>query len=261
MKILKGLNMNMVRIEKKNAGKMMTGFVALIVLFVVQVFAGKSGWAVADLFTYDSVDSNDLFARLSVHHLTLLFIALMIIVIIKAVLRLDFGFHTGDKKVGMRYFLIFTGVIAGIALGYHIFMKIIGQPITYVYPLNVQNTLGYLGFQFLLSGPAEEVLYRALPITLLAFAFGKTTNETNNVSMEVLLASLLFTSAHISYTISPFSISDLNIFGLVYAFSMGILNGFVYQKSHSILYPILMHSISNVLMVGTGYLFALLFYG
>lgn len=239
--------------------KIVRGFFALIILFVVQVFAGKLGWAVADLFSYDSVDPNNLFARLSVHHLTQMLIALAIILIINAVIRVDFGFHMGERKVGMRYLLLFTGAIAVIALAYHILMEIIGQPVTYNYPLTTRNIIGNLGFQLFLSGPSEEILYRALPVTLLVFALGKNIYVTKNVSLEVVLASLLFTAAHIKWTISPFSISELNIFGLVYAFAMGILNGLVYQKSHSVLYPMLMHSFSNVLMVGTGYLFAILF--
>lgn len=250
--------MNKVKIERHKTNKVLSGFLALIILFVIQFAAGKSGWAVADLFSYDKVDPNNLFARLSVHHLIIMLIALAIIFIINTVIRVDFGFHRGDRKAGMRCLLIFTGVIAVIALGYHILMEIIGQPITYNYPLTTQNMVGNLGFQLLLSGPSEEILYRALPVTLLVFAFGKKTTEIRNVTLEVVLASLLFTAAHITYTISPFSFSDLNIFGLVYAFAMGILNGFVYQKSRSILYPMLMHSISNVLMVGTGYLFTIL---
>jgi membrane protease YdiL (CAAX protease family) len=159
----------------------------------------------------------------------------------------------------MRFFLIFSGAIALIAVAYHLFLYKTGQPIVYDYPLNKANILGSLGFQLLLSGPAEEVLYRALPVTLLVLAFGRKIYLSENITLEVVLASLLFTAAHISWTLSPFSISELNIFGLVYAFAMGILNGLVYQKSRSIIYPILMHSISNVLMVGTGYLFAFLF--
>lgn len=250
--------MNMVRMERNNVRRILSGFLVFIGSFVMQVIAGKSGWAVADFFSYDKVDPNNLFARLSVHHLIQMLIALVIIFFIKTILQVDFGFHLGDRKVGMRYLLIFTGAIMGIALGYHILMEIIGQPVAYNYPLTAQNIFGNLGFQLLLSGPSEEILYRALPVTLLVFAFGKKTSETNNVALEVILTSLLFTAAHITYTISPFSISELNIFGLVYAFGMGILNGYVYQKSHSILYPMLMHSISNVLMVGTGYLFTFL---
>jgi len=239
----------------------MSGSLTLIALFIFQVFAGKAGWSVAGLFSYEVVDPYDLFARLSVHHLVQMLIALAVILFIKATIRIDFGFHLGDSKAGAQCLLIFTSAIAGIALGYHILMELIAQPITFDYPLTTQNISGNLGFQLLLSGSSEEILYRALPVTLLAFVLGKKTTETRGVSLEVVLASLLFTMAHITWTISPFSISELNIFGLVFAFSMGILNGFVYQKSHSIFYPMLMHSISNVLMVGTGYLFALLFWG
>lgn len=251
--------MNMEKVEMSKTIKSMSGFLAFINLFVVQFISGKSGWAVADLFSYNSVDPNNLFAKLSVHHLLQMLIALAIILIVKTVIKVDFGFHLGEKQAGMRYLWIFTLAMAVIALGYHVLMEIIGQPVAYNYPLTTQNMLGNLGFQLFLSGPSEEILYRALPVTLLAFAFGKKTNEIKNVSLEVVLASLLFTAAHVKWTLSPFSIPELNIFGLVYAFGMGILNGFVYQKSRSIVYPILMHSISNVLMVGTGYLFAIIF--
>jgi len=47
----------------------------------------------------------------------------------------------------------------------------------------------------------------------------------------------------------------VDYFRLLYAFVLGTINGIAYQQSRSVLYPMLMHSISNVLMVGTGYLF------
>jgi len=247
-------------IEKAAMGKttkLMAGSLAFINLFIMQIILGKFGWAIADLFSYDSVDPNKLFARLSFHHLVQMLVALVVILIIKTVIHLDFGFHLGEKQEGRKYLLIFTLATAVVAVSYHVLMVVLGQPVTYGYPLNATNTLGYLGFQLFLSGPAEEIVYRALPVTLLAYAFGSNQSKTKDVSLEVVLASLLFTAAHLQWTVSPFSISGVNMFGLVYAFGMGILNGFVYQKSRSILYPILMHSISNVLMVGTGYLFAI----
>jgi hypothetical protein len=42
-----------------------------------------------------------------------------------------------------------------------------GQPLTYDFTLDQRNVLGTLGFQLLLSGTSEEILYRALPITVL----------------------------------------------------------------------------------------------
>ena len=45
---------------------------------------------------------------------------------------------------------------------------------------------------------------------------------------------------------------------LLYAMGMGVIQGVAYQKSRSVLYPILIHSLSNLIMVGMGYLFILL---
>jgi len=251
--------MELAKSRSVSSVNILRGFFALIPLFVFQVFEGKFGWAVANSFTYDAFDPDNLFAGLFVHHLSIMLISLAVILIIRRVIRTDFGFHLGDKELGKRILFGFIGVIAVIAVVYHILMEIIGQPITYDYPLTAQNILGYFGFQLFLTGPAEETLYRALTVPVIVFAFGKSIRISENITLEVVLAALLFAVAHMKWTIFPFAITDLNVSGVLYAFAMGILNGVVYQKTRSILYPMLMHSISNVLMVGTGYLFALLF--
>lgn len=233
------------------------GCLAFIALFLIQVLAGKSGWVVADLFSYDSVDPDHLFARLSVHHIVQMLIALAIITVLSKLIKADFGFHLGDRKEGLRYFLVFTAVIALIALIYHILMYVTGQAQAYGFPLTQKNLLGTLGFQLFLSGTSEEVLYRALPVTVFVYVFGRNIRIKWDITLEVVLASFLFTAAHIKWSLLPFSI-DFIPSQLFYAFAMGVVNGIVYQQSRSILYPMLMHSISNVLMVGTGYLFAVL---
>ncbi|NLG26753.1 MAG: CPBP family intramembrane metalloprotease, partial [Chloroflexi bacterium] len=85
------------------------------------------------------------------------------------------------------------------------------------------------------------------------------TRIQGDITLEVVLAALLFAAAHITWSPAPFRVAQLDLFSLIYAFVMGVLNGVVLQKSRSVLYPLLMHSLSNVLMVGTGYLFAALF--
>ena len=76
--------------------------------------------------------------------------------------------------------------------------------------------------------------------------------------MEVIIAALLFAIAHIKWALSPFVIS-VNYFQLFYAFILGVAYGVAYQRSGSIVYPALMHSVSNVLMVGIGYLLTVLY--
>lgn len=57
------------------------------------------------------------------------------------------------------------------------------------------------------------------------------TIKSRNVTLKVVLASLLFAAAHIKWTLSPFAISELNIFGLFYAFTMGTWKGLYTRKA------------------------------
>jgi len=239
--------------------RLLTCSLVFLALFFVQVLAGKAGWAVADLFSfsYASFDPNQLFAGLSIHHIVLMLTGLAVIGVLSRLTKADFCLGLGDAQKGLRYFLIFTAVIALIALIYHILMYVLGQAPAFDYPLTNKNVLGTLGFQLFLSGTSEEILYRALPVTVFVYVCGKSVPLKGDITLEVVLASLLFTVAHIEWSLFPFS-AEFIPSQLGYAFTMGIVSGIVYQQSRSIIYPMLMHSISNVLMVGTGYLFVVL---
>ena len=113
--------------------------------------------------------------------------------------------------------------------------------------------MGTLGFQLLLSGTSEEILFRALPITVI----GNLTNSKSKNVLGILVASVLFSIAHIQWSLVPFTIS-FDLFQLVYAFILGIAYGVTYIKSKSIIYPMIMHGMSNFLMVGIGYIFAII---
>lgn len=230
----------------------------LIGLFVIQRATGKLGWAVADWFQWEKIDPDQSFTRLSMHHLVQMILVAALIWILKRFIQKEFGFQTGDVRTGGRIVLIFSLSITGIALAYHLLMQRIGNLPVYAYPLSVRNVLGSLGFQLLICGPSEEIVYRALPVTLLLSVFGRSIRITEDISLEVVLTALLFAAAHVSWSGFPASVREWNLFPLLYAFAMGVLNGAVYQKTRSILYPMAMHSISNFVMVGTGYLFHLL---
>jgi len=237
--------------------KLLYGGIAVIALFIIQVFAGKAGGAVADLLSYNKIDFYNIYAWVSVHHIIQMLIVLAIIAVLSKLLKVDFGFKLGDSKKGMRYLIFFTAAFAAVALISHILMYIYHQLPRYDFPLNKSNVIGTLGFQLFLSGPSEEILFRALPVTMLTYVFGKSINIKWNITLEIMIASFLFSIAHMNWSLFPFTMA-VNYFQLFYAFVLGTIQGIAYQESRSILYPMLMHSLSNVLMVGTGYLFALL---
>lgn len=76
-----------------------------------------------------------------------------------------------------------------------------------------------------------------------------------NLSCEVIIAAVLFSVAHIRWTVDPFTFS-VDYLQLIYCFILGTVYGKAYQESSSVIYPMIMHSISNVIMVGLGYIFS-----
>ena len=93
--------------------------------------------------------------------------------------------------------------------------------------------LSSLGFQLLLSGTSEEILFRALPITV--FGTFECRKEKNDYKLAIIIASMLFSIAHIKWTILPFAVS-LSWFQLIYAFVLGLIYAVTYIKSKSIIY-------------------------
>ena len=245
--------------ERKRADRkrILLNGIMILLLLVFQEALGKVGGIVADLLTCERIDPYKAFAWVSVHHIVEMLIALAAIMILSKLLKADFCFGLGDRKKGSKYVVLYTAIFAGITLVCHILMLACDKLPVYDFPLNKYNILGTLGFQLLLSGPAEEILYRALPITMLVYVLEKSVKVKWGITLETIISSLLFAIAHMKWALSPITF-EADCFQLLYAFVLGTIQGKVYQDSHSIVYPMFMHSISNVLMVGTGYLFLLL---
>lgn len=224
----------------------------MVVLLIFQQAASKIGIIIAQLFDYSRIDPNNTFAYISVHHIVQMILAIATIYAAYKLLYLNFNLRWSFSKIGIKYTVIFTIII----FAYVLFSYIIGYKMNsisqYDYPLNAANILGTLGFQLLLSGPSEEILFRALPIPILLYFW--LPNGSKSPRAPIICSALLFSLAHINWTLFPFSL-QINWFKLIYAFILGLIYGITYIKSESIVYPMIMHSISNVLMVGTGYLF------
>ena len=154
------------KMEAKQADqvKVLMYGIMILLLLVFQKMLGKVGRIVADLLDYERFDPYKAFAWVSVHHITEMLITLAVLMILSKLLKANFGFSLGDRKKGTKYIVVYTAVFVGVALVCHVLMLINNTLPVYDFPLNKYNILGTLGFQLLLSGPAEEILYRALPI-------------------------------------------------------------------------------------------------
>ena len=239
-----------------NYEKSLYGSAVFASLLVWQVLSGKVGTLFSQIILYEQIDPYDVFIGISIHHIVQMTLGLVLIAILNKTLKIDFYLKLGDTKRGKKCLVVFTAAWALISIVVHILLYAANQLPAYDFPLNGRNIIGTLGFQLLLTGTAEEIVYRALPVTILVHSFGKSISIYKDITLEVVLAAVLFSFAHAKLTLIPFDM-EINYYSLLYSFMMGMIQGIVYQKTRSLVYPMLMHSFSNVLMTGMGYFFSL----
>lgn len=193
---------------------------------------------------------------ISVHHIVQALVIIPIMLIVSNTFKIKFNLGWGDKLEGMKYLKRFILVFTVYTLIAYLITMVSGGIVSFAYPLTTRNIAGYLGFQLLLSGPSEELIFRAFAISVFA---GLVTDRRINkhLSYAVLFASIIFGIAHIGFSFNPFSIS-YSVFQVFYAIVLGYFYGDCYEKSRSIIYPMIMHSYSNVLMIGLSVVISIL---
>ena len=169
---------------------------------------------------------------------------------------MDFGFSWGNRQVGRRYVLRFTLIFSLFMVGSLLIMLLTKSLQPFPHPLTARNLLGYLGFQLFLSGPSEELIFRAFAITMLGLVL-KGRGFSGKASYANIVAAVIFGLAHVSFSFAPFRISYAPM-QVIFAVVLGLFDGDCYEKSGSVFYPMMMHSISNVLSVSATILLTVL---
>ncbi len=226
------------------------GFVLL--LLGVPRLAGR----IADLFNYQAIDPDGAFAWISVHHIAqaLIFLALMYVISQSSGIR--FGAGWGDRRIGFRWVRIFAMIYAVYAVVSLVIVLAAGTFQEFPYPVTARNVAGQLSFQLLLSGPSEELIFRAFAITMFTLVVTGSVFK-GALSYASIIAAVIFAVAHIGVTFDPFALS-YDSFQLVYAGVLGLAYGACYEQSRSMYYPMMMHSLTNVVAVGVSVIAALL---
>ncbi len=223
---------------------------SLWILFLAILLLGipRLAGAFADLFSYQAVDPDGSYAWISVHHILQALIFIITIIATTRFKPLDFGFKWGNKALGKKYVLLFTLIFGAGSVVTHVATILSGAFQPFPYPLTATNIFGQMGFQLFLSGPSEELIFRGFAITMLAlFIRGKFLK--GKVSCANLVAAVIFGLAHVGISFDPFSLT-YHPFQVILSIGLGIVYGDCYEKTGSVFYPMILHSISNVVMVG-----------
>jgi len=123
------------------------------------------------------------------------------------------------------------------------------------YPLSTSWVIASLGRDvLLLDSFAEEILYRSFVILALKRYWDSSVKIKNcSVSQATLLSVPIFMAAHISLSIFPFKVIGYDPIQLLLTLITGSLFAISFEKTRSLLAPIVLHGYTNFIITVAGY--------
>ena len=143
-----------------------------------------------------------------------------------------------------RFLLAWGGLVICFFAAALVWLPWFGPYLQAQCPTNGLNLLKDILIGVILAPPAEELLYRGL---LLG---GRVV-----VSGAALFSGVTFMAAHIGLQLLPtFAITYLDPLQLLFTFLLGCFWGWAFEKTGSLLCPVLAHAGANAIQFAVGYL-------
>jgi hypothetical protein len=168
-------------------------------------------------------------------------LALIAIAGLRRIVPADYGLHwpRGRSYVGVAA----AGGLAFALLSCAVLFAATGKPPPLGYRPTLPNVAGWLSFETLYVGPTEEVLFRGLLATYLGTTLrGRLRLGPVDLSAGGVAAAFIFGLSHWGYGSAPFALA---LAQQVYAFALGLFYAYCFERSGSLLAPIVAHNVSD----------------
>jgi membrane protease YdiL (CAAX protease family) len=207
-----------------------------------------------------SLDPDNVFLYQSIRHILMLFLPMVLMKLWLSRRLTDYGFNLNDWRRSLRIFFWFCLIYLVPVFFVNVLPHIIsGRPPSFKYPLNARNVACRLGYMYLLTGTGEEPLFRGFAIVVLSKSWKRVFRIWRiDISSAGLIATILFMIAHIRFKIYPFEITYISWPQQVWALGLGLYYAIAFQKTKSLLCPVLSHGYSNGIIFTLLYLMAFL---
>jgi membrane protease YdiL (CAAX protease family) len=194
-----------------------------------------------------SLDPDNIFLYQSIRHILMLFLPMVLMKLWLSRRLRDYGFNLNDWRRSLRIFFWFCLIYLVPVFFVNVLPHIIsGKAPFFKYPLNARNITCRLSYMYLLTGTGEEPLFRGFAIVVLSQSWKRVFHIWRiEISSAALIATVLFMIAHIKFTVFPFEIIYISWPQQVWALGLGLYYAIVFQKTKSLLCPVLSHGYSN----------------
>jgi uncharacterized protein len=179
-------------------------------------------------------------------HLSQTVLALIAIFIIRRFVPFDPGLRWPPEKT-----YICPAVLWGAFFG--VLMTVVDyapdliarRPMDLGFPITAPNVIGWTFFEGVYVGPTEEILFRSLLVGyLMAVLPGRVRLGNYEMSCAGVIVAAIFAFAHVPTFLAHPSYAAAG--QQLYAFALGILYAFWFEKSRSVVAPIVGHNVSDV---------------
>ena len=241
----------------KSFGRAFDLIFAFIVINVIPILSG----VIANLFksSLSSIDPDSVFFWVTIHHISQLVLTIILMKLFIHTNLSMWGFNLNQFQSSLRIFASFCLIYLIPVFLYNVLPNLIFATIpNFNYSLNPRNVVGTLGFQFLLSGFGEEPLFRGFVMTFLSQSW-KGDVRVGNIHFPIvgIWATLFFMFAHANINYTTLSI-HISFWQQIWALGLGLYYAAVFDKTKSLLAPILSHGYSNGIIFVILYTWALL---
>jgi len=233
---------------------------AILVTFLAILIIPRVAGQLATLSAawFGGIDPDGVYLWISLHHVWQLMLTIALMLIFNRHLG-AWGFNIDNRETSLRHLKLFVLYATGFFVIQDLVLYFVASPVWIDFPLTLENVLGYLGFQLLLSGTCEEPLFRGFVMMMLYPAFAGSLNiKSIEIPHSGLIAAIFFTLAHIGFSVWPLEITRIHPPQLVLSFVMGIIYAIMFHRTRSLLAPILAHNYVNFLLVGLNMLWIVL---
>lgn len=228
----------------------MLGVTATVVLFIVLIDAGF-----VSLPNYESLVKDSEWILYDLVHIPQFLIPFLLVCYISKGKLGEYGFNLNEVPLFTHKRMVVVGTSFGLLMSLKYVPPIIGRtPLDIPRPVTPANILGNMTLQWVVVGVSEETMFRGLIQTyLMRNLEGSVKIAGHEFHIGTVVGAIFWGGFHFINILMNMPI-DTVLFLVLLTTAIGLLMGYAYQKTGSLLTTIIVHSTIFGVPLSIGYL-------